>query len=545
MRGPLIIMTLLPFALFAQWVDPHATVATRNLYENLRQTSKGNLLFGHEDALAYGLNAEGTRWINVDENRSDVKSVTGSHPAVYGWDIGRLELPDSSANIDDVDFEDMKRWIREGYERGGLITISWHSNNPATGGDTWDTSERPVGKIIPGGTLHEAYKIWLDRIADFFLDLKDSQGAFIPVVFRPYHEHTGSWFWWGRSHCTAEEYVTLWRFTVDYLMNERDIHHLLYAYAPSNHGVSDESDYLRRYPGDDYVDVLGTDDYGNVSSDGQKNAFLRNIRIAVDLAEERNKVAALTETGLERIPDQDWFSHRIVDPIINDPVARKLSWFLVWRNGRPDHYYAPYPGHQTADDLVRIYAHSFVLFEDELPDLYAPNSVTILQELPDLTLETNAEIVLALNDYFDYTGGSYDVIYPENPAALAIDLIHDDQLKIVAGPVEGKAMIGVRATADDGTWLELVFKLTIEAAEIVMNVDPSDQLYFYPNPAKERVTFSPSVTFMGLKNAKGTDQNIMFDLESATMDLSTLVPGVYFVKLHHAGHIEYRKLIKR
>ena len=210
MRWFLVILTLLPLSVSAQLVDPNATEATRTLYENLKKVSKGNLLFGHEDALAYGLNADGTRWINEIDDRSDVKSVTGSHPAVYGWDIGRLELPDSSANIDDVNFEHMKRWIQEGYERGGLITISWHANNPASRGDTWDTSERPVGKIIPGGSHHEEYKKWLDRVAAFFLDLKDSDGAFIPVVFRPYHEHTGSWFWWGRSHCTAAEYVALW-----------------------------------------------------------------------------------------------------------------------------------------------------------------------------------------------------------------------------------------------------------------------------------------------------------------------------------------------
>src|SRR5690606_35619646 len=158
------------------------------------------------DDLAYG-----AHW-RYEPGRSDVKEVTGDYPAVYGWDIGHLELG-GDKNLDGVPFERMKAFIREGYERGGIITISWHNRNPLNGGTAWDTLAGTVRSILPGGEKHGLYTQWRDGVADFMMFLKGPGGELIPVLFRPYHELTGSWFWWGRNLCTAEEYKTLWRFT--------------------------------------------------------------------------------------------------------------------------------------------------------------------------------------------------------------------------------------------------------------------------------------------------------------------------------------------
>ncbi len=75
-----------------------------------------------------------------------------------------------------------------------------------------------------------------------------------------YHEHTGAWFWWGGSEqCTPEEYKQLWTMTVDHLRNKKNVHNLLYAYSPSE--TKDETEFLERYPGDEYVDIVGYDCY--------------------------------------------------------------------------------------------------------------------------------------------------------------------------------------------------------------------------------------------------------------------------------------------
>lgn len=351
-------------------VDPQATAETKALYANLMRLAPDHLLFGHQDDLAYGVT-----W-KREPGRSDVKDVTGAYPAVYGWELGDLENG-VAMNLDDVGFEEMQEWIREGYERGGVIAISWHMDNPVSGGSSWDTT-RAVHTILPGGIHHEKYKTWLDRFAAFADGLRTrpllgvGSGTPIPVIFRPFHEHTGSWFWWGGRNVTPEEYVRLWRFTVEYLRDEKDLHHLLYAY--STDVFDSEEQYLRHYPGDAYVDLLGYDDYHALSRDETVEVMTRRLRMLVEMAEARGKIAALTETGAEGIEMPTWWTDRLLRAIEADPVARRTVYAMVWRNANqadnPGHHYAPYAGHSSAPDFVRFYQEPFVLFEDELPDLY-------------------------------------------------------------------------------------------------------------------------------------------------------------------------------
>src|SRR5579872_4799619 len=108
-------------------IDKAATKETVHLYRHLKALASKGFLFGHQDDLAYGY---GWKYI---PGRSDIKDVTGDYPALYGWELGRIEL-DHAVNIDSVPFDKMKGFIREGYARGGVITISWHLNNPLTGG---------------------------------------------------------------------------------------------------------------------------------------------------------------------------------------------------------------------------------------------------------------------------------------------------------------------------------------------------------------------------------------------------------------------------
>ena len=94
-------------------VDAQATAKTRALYRSLASLQGRAMLFGHQDDLAYGHD-----WSAVD-GRSDVKDVAGDYPSVLGFDMGRLETG-ATANIDGVRFDDMRRWIRQGYDRGSV-----------------------------------------------------------------------------------------------------------------------------------------------------------------------------------------------------------------------------------------------------------------------------------------------------------------------------------------------------------------------------------------------------------------------------------------
>lgn len=360
--------------------DPQATVQTQALYRNLHSLSGNHLLFGHQDTLAYGVEWSG------EPGRSDVKDVTGSYPAVYGWELGGLETG-AGRNIDNVDFRRMQEWIRQAYRRGGVVTIAWHMSNPVTGDSAWSASPQ-IERMLPGGDRHEALKAGLDRFVEFNSELTVTDGGetvHIPVIFRPWHEHTGDWFWWGKGHIKERQYVALWRFTVEYLRGEKNVHNLLYAYAPDRSRIdinNFEEGYLYGYPGDDYVDVMGLDNYWDVGhpvndapADRQREYFARSLQHTADIARKHNKLPALTETGLETVPDPDFWTGTLLAGILANESTRRIAYAQVWRNANRekenrDHFYAPYPGHPGAEDFVRFYRHPFVLFEDELPELY-------------------------------------------------------------------------------------------------------------------------------------------------------------------------------
>lgn len=345
-------------------VDPAATSETRALFLNLRDLAPSRTLFGHQNTLAYGYGWTG------EPDRSDVKDVTGAYPAVYGWDVMDIFARDGS--YDGARADRLRRYILQGYARGGVITMSWHMPNPVTKTDAWDVKTRAVARILPGGDTHVAFVSQLDIAARFFASLRAPDGTMVPVVFRPYHEHTGSWFWWGRDHSTVAEYVALWRMTID-RMRAAGLHNLLYAY--STDVFENEAEYLERYPGDDMIDVMGFDDYHGIKSRETLPRFENRLKLLVTTARAHGKIPAVTETGLEAIPDPDWWTDVLGRGLNADPVGAGVAWVLVWRNANPandrkDHYYAPYRGHPSAPDFVRFTRDPRILLEDELPDLY-------------------------------------------------------------------------------------------------------------------------------------------------------------------------------
>lgn len=350
-------------------VDSRATAETRALNANLNRLLATGVMFGHHEGDAYG-----TSWKAV-EGRSDVKDVCGAYPAVHGWDVGKIG---GEYNIDGVKFADMHRWIKDIYNRGGINTISWHGDNPVTRRDAWDKTPA-VKDILPGGKAHAYYVQQLALVADFLEACKTDNGTKIPIIFRPYHEHNGDWFWWGKGNCTEAEYIQLWHFTVDYLRTTRKLNHLLYAFSPdrSRMDLADgHKSYQYAYPGDDYVDIIGLDDYQdvgvkhNTKTPGEQRAdLIKSLQVISELAKEKGKVAAVTETGLEGITNSRWFTQVILDPLKTHPEI-KISYIMVWRNGNTSHFYAPYAGHASEEDFKRFYADETTLFEGDLGNIY-------------------------------------------------------------------------------------------------------------------------------------------------------------------------------
>lgn len=319
----------------------------RALKERLaRCTEAGIVLFGHQDDLFYGKN-----WNRREAGSeySDVRTVAGDYPAVLGVEIGGIELG-HAGSLDNVPFDMIRKGIAEHHRRGGIVTVSWHAANPASGGDSWDIAEAKgvAASLTEGGSNHELFRQWLGRVGDFLASLRDDGGDPIPVVWRPWHENAGGWFWWGAPYATPQEYIALWRTTYDYLANERKLTNLVWAVSP---GFTDQcsTGYTDYYPGDDCVDLIGIDIYQYGSDAEYTELTRRQLTELAETARERGKLLALTETGCEGVPNPVWWTQTLLPALEGLPV----SYILVWRNAwdRPEHYYAPFEGQTSADDF--------------------------------------------------------------------------------------------------------------------------------------------------------------------------------------------------
>lgn len=360
--------------------DSGRTQKTENLLANLKaQGDSGVYMFGHHDATVYGIGWEADYANDSTVGaRSDVKSVCNDMPAVLSFDLGRIELG-GDRNLDGVPFSRLRQEIINQFEHGGLTTISWHVDNPLSGGTAWvadslkDVETKTVEAVLEGGSQHEKFLGWVDMVGDFLNALVTPYGVKVPVVFRPWHEHSGSWFWWGQAHCTAEQYKQLWRLTADRL-KAKGVTNVLYAYSPGTESDGDPEKYMERYPGDDIIDVLGVDTYcGAPDGDSVKIAAYaqkldKHLAMIETIAKAHGKALALTETGYEGIPQKQWWTKTLAPVLAKHPVA----YVVVWRNARekPTHHFAPYPGHASAADFVSFYNLKKTLFLRDVNALY-------------------------------------------------------------------------------------------------------------------------------------------------------------------------------
>lgn len=343
-------------------VDKNATAETKALFANLWKIADTGWMFGHHDDLWYG-----RYWYNEPGN-SDTKAVCGDYPAVFSVDFAEMMDDRYTSSANSI----RRRVILEARERGEVILACAHLNNPKTGGDSWDNSSNQVVKEIltPGSATRTQYLQWLDRCADFANNLKDARGKLIPIVFRPYHEHTQGWSWWGSSCTTEDEFKALWRFTIEYLRDTRGVHNFLYAISPQMDAVypNARERLLFRWPGDEWVDFLGMDCYHG-TNDG---AFKSNLEALEKLSRDKKKPCGVTEDGKEGFTENNFWSRQLAAPL----SGRRISLVTMWRNKyvgsneSDKHYYSIYPGHPSEEDFRAVYNLPESLFSKDLPDMY-------------------------------------------------------------------------------------------------------------------------------------------------------------------------------
>jgi len=270
-------------------------------------------------------------------NYGDLASITGTWHADRYYQINRAGL---TAAI-------RRQW----HEFGGIQVFSWHMDQPyCTNGFSEasyryksEGADRNVVRQILDGTggpcgtdtmfargARKAFanpRDWffasLKDLADFFNGLVDEEtGKKIPIILRYPHECDGEWFWWGRTWCSAEEFRRFCRMEADYLRQACGSDQILFAYTPDRtwceFGQEGDANntFLAYYPGDNYVDILGLDDYsiGNGEDKDVESRLARTVgklRQMTAFAKKRNQVVCISETGGKGKRDDFWqFLHR-------------------------------------------------------------------------------------------------------------------------------------------------------------------------------------------------------------------------------------------
>ncbi len=405
-------------------VDAEASDNTKQIYSYLQAVgSSDSVIFGHENDLFDKAGA-------VTTSRSDVKDITGSISGVHGIDA--LSLTGSELGADKyamaypaeekpaAPVEAAVRLSNHAIEDGSIVTLSAHmpnfslvkKNADYKSGDKsylkWDfsgytpnnTDGDVMNNLLPGGKYNEKYTAYLDMIADYASQVNGT------ILFRPFHENTGSWFWWGKAFCDAETYKSVWRYTVEYLRDDKNVHNFIYVYSPSNSNASTVDEYGERYPGDAYVDMVGFDMYDN--SRGSDNsswltAFSKQIDVVETFAKAHKKLFTVTETGVSSETEagsnqtallrqnnvsKDWFNQ-----ILNAVSGSDASYFLIWANfGKQDGYYTPYVdavnadgslhGHETLDSFINFYNDGRSIFAANQKDALVTTASSIIVAEP-------------------------------------------------------------------------------------------------------------------------------------------------------------------
>jgi mannan endo-1,4-beta-mannosidase len=288
-----LTVTLMPFSCRmepSKNVNPDSTKEARNLLNFLYEIQGNYTLSGQHNFIATGSKYTDT-----------IKMITGKTPMVFGSDFSFSYKGDQPIrfqhcgpiNIDDpgnlTSFEDLKTHTAhitdltpekaraalvknaiEKYREGFIITLMWHCCPPGygdhcDGGKIWAMDNRPSqaewDELTTEGTgLNNAWKSQADVIAAY---LKELQEAGVPVLWRPYHEMNGVWFWWCNQK-GENGFRKLWIMMYDYYVNHHKLNNLIWVWnanAPRDREGDEAFAYEDFWPGSKYVDVLAADVY--------------------------------------------------------------------------------------------------------------------------------------------------------------------------------------------------------------------------------------------------------------------------------------------
>ena len=326
------------FNVSAKLVNENATDNAKRLFSYLCDSYGKYILSGQY--CETGMNG----W----ENMKIAENNGGKYPAVLGLDMGYYSQTGKDHEVEVKTTEQAIAYWGE----GGIVTLCWHWLTPEkyiTG--TWYSTFRPeetdinLTKIM-NGQDPEGLELLNKDIDNIAQELLKMQEAGVPVLWRPLHEASGGWFWWGAEG--PDTYKKLYIHLFDKLTNEYGLNNLIWLW----NGQS--ADW---YPGDEYVDIVGIDIYaGEHVYTSQIELFLENLDYS-----GRKKMVVLSENGT------------MIDPDLAVRDGAMWGFFCTWSGEfvMNDGVRKTYSEQYTEIEMLKkIYNSEHVITRDELPDLH-------------------------------------------------------------------------------------------------------------------------------------------------------------------------------
>ncbi len=321
----------------ASLINPNADENTRRVYKFLCD------IYGK-----YSLTGQFADEGRESDEYKAIQFTTKENFAVLGLDMMNYTLVNRENGTSGISVEVAHDWY---HNAGGIVQMCWHWNTPKEyikdGSYWWNTfyaenTTLDLDKIM-NGEDQAGYDLLMADIDNIALELMRLRDDGVPILWRPLHEASGGWFWWG--NCQPESYIKLWKTMFDKLTNEHNLTNLIWMWN------GQDSDW---YPGDDYVDIVSWDIYANERDYGSYSGTFAEATSCYN----ETKLIALSENGV------------VMDP---DLTFRDNARWLFWGTWVGDFVVneGPYISQKYTDKnmLIKAYESEYTLTLDELPNL--------------------------------------------------------------------------------------------------------------------------------------------------------------------------------
>ena len=301
----------------------------------------------------FGAYGDGTGADTATAQLQKIHDKTGKWVALTGMDYKRWDMHHAR------DFSEPNQFLIDQWNQGALVSVSWHAANPWTDGpeSDWDRGNgkpRSVRELITPGTA--ANKNWLAMLDDVAAGLKQLKDGGVVVIWRPFHEMNGGWFWWHQQ--TQADFVALWRHMFNYFTRQKGLDNLLWAYSPNTNNNKWNKGAAFFYPGAAYVDIVGLDHY---MARGEDPLKLNEWHEYDDLA-ALGKPMGLLEFGPSPSDGSGWQdpkydSAKLVRDIreFYPKIVFFQSWEYIWQLG-------------DQDNVAGLFNESWIITRDLLPE---------------------------------------------------------------------------------------------------------------------------------------------------------------------------------